>query len=102
MRGTLSADNAVAGRRSYEKFYSCPGVVAEENFVLTRRAGFRLKAGCQVCHDDVELANRLKDSAHELVLIGGLQTLKLFALYAQTVHVAETNELVPGDRVCDG
>lgn len=49
----------------------------------------------------MELVNRFKDSEDELVVIRGLQILKLFFPYAKDTKCAVTNESVPGDLVFD-
>ena len=101
MQKILSAENVALGRRSYEEFYSSPSMARKDMYVLTQDKNYTPSTAVKVCHNYMELVERFKDSADELMIPGGQVVLKLFTPYAKIVDVAETTELVPGDLIFD-
>jgi len=101
MQRILSTENVALGRRSYEEFYSSPGMARKDMYLLTQDKNYKPRTAVKLCHNYMELVERFKDSDDELMIPGGQVVLKLFTPYAKIVDVAETTELVPGDLIFD-
>jgi len=103
MQKILTVEYIAFGRKTGEDFYLCMAK-NRKTFMLTRNKSYKIPEEVYFLaldYDYMELVNRFQDSEEDLVVVGGLEVLKLFTPYAKIMDIAETTELVVYNQIFD-